>query len=298
MTATEREGASRRQPRKKRRPLLWLAVLLALAVGGVFWFRWQCWGLQATHTDVALAGLPQGFDGYRIVHLSDLHGHEYGDGSRDLLQQVREQAPDLIVITGDLIDQEEQLQMIPALARGLAAIAPAYYVTGNHEWALGSGAVKELKGLLGQCGVTVLSNQYEILERDGGAIVLAGVDDPNGYADQTTPEELHAWIQEEAPGLTTVLLAHRNDHFGQYANAGYDFVMSGHGHGGIVRLPFIGGLIGTDRRFFPPWTSGAYTLGDSTLFVSRGLGNNTVPIKGFRIFNRPELAVVTLRVKG
>ena len=143
--------------------------------------------------------------------------------------------------------------------------------------------------------MTSLSNQYELLERDGARIVLAGVDDPNGYADQKTPEELRAQIENEAPGLFTVLLAHRNDRFGQYANAGYDFVMSGHAHGGIIRLPFVGGLIGTDRQLFPEWTSGLYTLGDSTLFVSRGLGNNTVPFQGFRIFNRPELAVITLR---
>ena len=185
--------------------------------------------------------------------------------------------------------------MASNLARGLAAIAPTYYVTGNHEWALGTGAVKELKRQLAQGGVSVLSNQYQVLEKNGEKLVLAGVDDPNGYADQTTPEELYARIQGEAPGLFTVLLAHRNDHFGQYANAGYDFILSGHGHGGIVRLPFFGGLIGTDRRFFPPWTAGLYTVGDSTLFVSRGLGNNTVPFKGFRLFNRPELAVVTLR---
>ena len=203
--------------------------------------------------------------------------------------------PDLIVITGDLIDQEGQLQTVPPLARGLAAIAPVYYATGNHEWGLGTGTVKDLKNLLAQCGVTVLSNQYEILERNGAQIVLAGVDDPNGYADQKTPEELYAQIEDAVPGLFTVLLAHRNDRFGQYAAAGYGFVMSGHGHGGIIRLPFVGGLVDTDRLFFPEWTSGVYTLGDSTLFVSRGLGNNTVPFRGFRIFNRPELAVVTLR---
>ena len=110
-----------------------------------------------------------------------------------------------------------------------------------------------------------------------------------------TPEELYAQIENKVPGLFTVLLAHRNDRFDQYAAAGYDFVLSGHGHGGIVRLPFVGGLVGADRQFFPKWTSGLYTLGDSTLFVSRGLGNNTAPFRGFRIFNRPELAVITLR---
>jgi len=299
MTTIEREGAPQRRPRKKRRhPLLWLAGLLALALGGWAWFQWQCWGLQTTHTDVALKGLPESFDFMRVVHLSDLHGHEYGEGNADLLDRVREQSPDLIAITGDLIDQEGQFQMIPALARGLASIAPTYYVTGNHEWSLGMGKVKELKNLLAQCGVVVLSNEYEVLDRDGDKVVLAGVDDPNGYADQTTPEELRARIQDEAPGLFTILMAHRNDRFGQYAAAGYDFVMSGHGHGGAVRLPFLGGVVGTNRRFFPDWTSGVYTLGESTLFVSRGLGNNTVPIHGFRIWNRPELAVVTLRSEG
>lgn len=299
MTTTEREGASHRRPRKKRRhPLRTLVILLAVVIAGVFWFRWQCWGLTVTHTDAPLKALPAGFDGFRIVHLSDLHGHEYGAGNEELLSLVAEQEPDLIVITGDLIDQDSQLQMIPALARGLSAIAPTYYVTGNHEWSVGTGMVKQLKGTLAQCGVTPLSNEYGILERNGDKIVLAGVDDPNGYADQKTPEELYAQIQNNAPGLFTLLLAHRNDRFGQYATAGYDLVMSGHGHGGIVRLPFVGGLVGTNRRFFPKWTSGLYTEGDSTLFVSRGLGNNTVPFKGFRIFNRPELAVVTLKAKG
>lgn len=287
----------RRHRRKRCHPLRWIAGLAVLALGGWAWFQWQCWGLQVTHTEAALDGLPTEFDGYKIVHLSDLHGHEYGEGSEKLLARVAEQGPDLIVVTGDLIDQESQLQMIPALAKGLAAIAPTYYVTGNHEWGLGTGTVKELKNLLSQCGVIPLSNQYEVLEREGARIVLAGVDDPNGYADQTTPEELYARIENNAPGLFTLLLAHRNDRFGQYADAGYDFVMSGHGHGGIVRLPFVGGLVGTNRQFFPKWTSGIYTLGDSTLFVSRGLGNNTVPFQGFRVFNRPELAVVTLKTK-
>ena len=296
MTTTEREGGRYRRPRRKRRRLLrWLILLPALAAGGVFWFRWQCWGVTVTHTGAELNGLPGEFDGYKIAHLSDLHGHEYGEDNADLLAMVAGEKPDLIVVTGDLIDQEGQMRMVPALAKGLAAIAPTWYVTGNHEWSLGTAKVKELKNLLAQCGVTVLSNQYEILERNGAQIVLAGVDDPNGYADQKTPEELYAQIENQAPGLFTVLLAHRNDRFDQYAAAGYGFVMSGHGHGGIVRLPFVGGLLGTGREFFPEWTSGLYTLGDSTLFVSRGLGNNTVPFQGFRIFNRPELAIITLR---
>lgn len=277
---------------KKPRRLWWLLLVPVLLVGGLLWFRWQCWGVQTTHTQVPVKGLSDGLSGLRIVHLSDLHGHEYGENSEELLELVRNEEPELIVITGDLIDREEQLAMVPALARGLAAIAPTYYVTGNHEWAVGS--VKTLKGILSQCGVTVLSNEYTVVERGGASFVLAGVDDPNGYADQKTPEELAAEIEEVQPEMTTLLLAHRNDRFPEHAAAGYDLVLSGHAHGGIVRLPFTDGLLGTDRRFFPTFTSGVYTQGESTLFASRGLGNNTVPISGFRLFNRPELAVLEL----
>lgn len=282
--------------KKLRRFFLCLVVIAALLAAGCLWFQWQCWGIETTVTQVELPMLPEEFDGLRIVHLSDLHGHEYGEDSAQLLDMVREQAPDLIAVTGDLIDRAEQMAMIPALAKGLAAIAPTYYVTGNHEWACCD--VPQLKALLERCGVTVLSNEYVVLERNGASMVLAGVDDPNGYADQKTPEELYAEIGAEQPGLFTLLLAHRNDEFDRYAGAGYDLVLSGHAHGGIVRLPLTDGLLGTNRNFFPTRTAGVYTRGDSTLFVSRGLGNNTVPIRGFRLFNRPDLAVVELMQKA
>lgn len=280
--------------RQRRRPLSWLLVIAAVVVG-CLWFWWQCWGLQTTVTQVELSGLPEGFDGLRIAHLSDIHGHEFGKDSTELLSRVAEQEPDLIVITGDVIDRESQLVMIPALAKGLADIAPTYYITGNHEWSLGSGVVKNLKSLFENCGVVVLSNEYVVLERGGGSVVLAGVDDPNGYASQKTPEELYAEIQDKEPGLFTVLLAHRNDSIERYAAAGYDFVMSGHGHGGVVRLPFTDGLISPARTLFPTWTAGIYTVEDTTLFVSRGLGNNTAPQRSFRLFNRPDLAILDLK---
>ena len=285
--------------RGRRRVLPRLIVLLAVLAAGWFWFQWQCWGVQTTVTQVELPGLPADFDGLRIAHLSDLHGHEYGEGNSELLEMVAAQEPDIIVITGDLIDRMGQITMVPALAKGLSAIAPTYYVTGNHEWSVEWGgsadAVRALKEVLGGYGVTVLSNRYILLERGESVLVLAGVDDPNGYSDQKTPEELKSEIEARHPGAFTLLLAHRNDAFGQYAAAGYDLVLSGHGHGGIVRLPFTDGLVSPARTFFPTWTSGVYTLGESTLFVSRGLGNNTVPVAGFRVFNRPELAILELK---
>ena len=293
MTASNRGGRARLHP--ALRFLRALAVLAVIAALGAAWFYWQCWGLMTTRAEVTLDRLPEGFDGCRVVLLSDLHGHEYGGGSSDLLERVASEEPEAIFMVGDMIDRAEQLEMIPALAEGLAAIAPTYYVTGNHEWATGTNTVRELKPLLADCGVTVLTNRYEILERNGDRLVLAGVDDPNGFGDQKTPEALAEEIAEEQPGLFTVLLAHRNTEFDRYAAAGYDLVLSGHGHGGIVRLPFTDGLIGANRKFFPTRMAGLYTEGDSALYVSRGLGNNTTPIHGFRLFNRPEVVSLTLR---
>ena len=289
-TKHNRYGGRRRKP-----VLLWIVVLAALVFGGVRWFQWQQTGIEVTETAVELSGLPEAFDGLRIVHLSDNHGYEFGEGNSELLAMVEAQKPDLIAITGDLIDREEQILMVPALAKGLCAIAPTYYVTGNHEWSLGSRTVRELKDLLETCGVNVLSNEYRVLESNGASVVLAGVDDPNGYADQKTSEELYEEIADENPDSFVILLAHRNDAIERYAAAGYDLVLSGHAHGGIVRLPFTDGLLSPARTFFPTWTAGVYTVENTTLFVSRGLGNNTVPINGFRLFNRPDLAVLELK---
>lgn len=174
-------------------------------------------------------------------------------------------------------------------AASLSAIAPTYFVTGNHEWA--RGGVRELKKTLESNGVTVLSNRFLPLERNGDTIVLAGIDDPNGYADQKTPEELAQELYATYGDPFWMLLAHRNDRFaGQYSLLGADLTVSGHGHGGIIRLPFTDGLV-SHTGMFPDHTAGLYEENGSALFVTRGLGNSG-PIP--RLFNRPEVAVVTL----
>ena len=276
-------------PRRRRRRLL-LPLLAAAVLAGGFLY-WDNTSLQTARFDPAFTDLPAGFDGCRLVVLSDLHGAEFGAGNANLFAAVAAEEPDYIFYLGDL--QDKYRGPAPGypetVADGLTAIAPTYYVTGNHEWAAAD--VPQLKGILAQCGVTVLSNQYVVLEHDGDSLVLAGVDDPNGYADQKTPEELYAEIQQQVGETCTILLAHRSDRFDQYAAAGYDLVLSGHAHGGIVRLPFTDGLLGTDRQLFPTWTAGVYTLDDSTLFVSRGLGNSGPSL---RVFNRPHLPLVVL----
>lgn len=275
--------------RKKRHT--WPFFLLLLAVTILFLW-WGNQSLQTAEFDFVSSRLPDGFDGCRIVVLSDLHGAEFGDGNADLFEKVSAQQPDYIFYLGDLEDRYRGSTpgYAASVADGLTAIAPTYYVTGNHEWAIGD--VPELKETLSEHGVTVLSNRFLTLERDGAEIVLAGIDDPNGYADQKTPEQLAVEIFAEYGDPFWLLLAHRNNKFvEEYSLLGADLVLSGHGHGGIIRLPFTDGLLSVDRTFFPSYTAGFYNENGSSLFVTRGLGNSG---SSFRIWNRPEIAVLTL----
>ena len=273
----------------RRRKTAVLLVLTALLAAG--FLLWGNCSLQTTETALVSPALPPAFDGLRIVELADLHGRVFGRGSRRLLAAVRRAEPDLICIDGDLFDEHTDLAMLPPLLRGLCAIAPVYYVTGNHEW-----RVPGLRGILAQmraCGVTVLQDDWRVLRRGEDALIVAGTDDPCGPAERKTPAELIADIRAEAgEAAFLLLLTHRNDQLPQWSALGVQAVLAGHCHGGVVRLPFLGGLFGTDRRLFPAWDAGLYRQGETALYVSRGLGYTNVH---FRLFNRPEVAVIVLR---
>lgn len=273
----------------RRRKTAVLLVLTALLAAG--FLLWGNCSLQTAETALVSPALPPAFDGLRIVELADLHGRVFGRGSRRLLAAVRRAEPDLICIDGDLFDEHTDLAMLPPLLRGLCAIAPVYYVTGNHEW-----RVPGLRGILAQmraCGVTVLQDDWRVLRRGEDALIVAGTDDPCGPAERKTPAELIADIRADAgEAAFLLLLAHRNDQLPQWSALGVQAVLAGHCHGGVVRLPFVGGLFGTDRRLFPAWDAGLYRQGETALYVSRGLGYTNVH---FRLFNRPEVAVIVLR---
>ena len=275
----------------------WLLVLAALALF-VYWGNTDIKTDAVTYTSSAL---PAAFDGLRIVQLSDLHNREFGQDNAELYKAVENASPDVIFLTGDLVDEyaAEPVPYARSVGAALSAIAPTYYVTGNHEWAHGNAVVEEIKAALREAGVTVLSNEFVPLERDGDAILIAGIDDPNGYAGQKSPEEVAGEVKEAAGDGFWLLMAHRNNLFdGEYCRLGADLVLSGHGHGGIWRLPFTDGLVDTNLHFLPSFTSGFYRCTDedcegAEVFVSRGLGNS--PRWAFRLFNRPQVAVITLK---
>ena len=252
--------------KKKRTIILAIAaVLLALAV-------WTVWGNTALELNTYTVGskeLPDAFDGYRIAHVSDLHNAEMGDGNEKLLAVLREADPDIIAITGDLIDSRNtNIEVALAFAEKAMKIAPCYYVTGNHEARVSECA--ELKAGLEAAGVVVLENERGEIELSGETITILGVDDPSFNTDYLFGDSASvvsntlAEISTEDDGFA-VLLSHRPELFDTYVACGVDLALSGHAHGGQFRLPFVGGLVAPNQGLFPKYDSGLYTEGMDAL---------------------------------
>ena len=277
--------------RKQKRRLLAAVLLLAVVLGGLWWGNTS---IETEEFAFASAALPADFNGLRAAVLTDLHGAEFGKENEKLIAAVQEQSPDAIFLVGDLVDEntKDAQDYAASLGAALSDLAPTYYVTGNHEWARGTEETERIKTALTGSGVTVLSNEFVPVERGEDAIVIAGTDDPNGYADQKTPETLRSEVQSAKGDCFSILLSHR-DSVEYYDELGFSLTLCGHGHGGIFRIPLVDrGLLGTNHRFFPVYDGGLYELaGGKACFVSRGLGNIGA---SFRIFNRPQVVVITL----
>ena len=266
-----------------------LIILALIAAAAAFLIKDSRDDLEISRYEVKSQKLPESFDGFKIVQLSDLHGAEFGEDGMELVEKVKELEPDMIALTGDFVTDEGDLAAVEKLAARLTELCPVYFISGNHEF--GSGLAVKVRNILERAGVKYLSNEYLTISRGEDEILLGGVEDPLAYADMLSPDELAQKMNDAAPDAFKILLGHRNYWMTEYPELPVDLIFCGHAHGGLIRIPGVGGLIGTDRRLFPDFDAGEYNNGRYTLIVSRGLGNSvSIP----RIFNRPEIVCVEL----
>ena len=268
-----------------------LAFLMVFIICAAIFFIWQNNTIVVTNYNYINSKLPSDFEGCKIVQISDLHSKNFN--SR-LSKKVQEAKPDIIVITGDLIDRRDtNTDVVDKLLAQISPIAPLFFVSGNHEQ-----STKEYSALqetFKKYNVTVMDNYYVKLEKGVSVIGLMGIADPEVQKEDSDAvymeKGLKALMQQSKTDFN-ILLSHRPEQFNVYQNMKVDLVFSGHAHGGQIRLPFIGGLLAPNQGYYPKYTNGIYNQGATSMVVSRGLGNSIFPI---RIFNPPEIVVVTLK---
>ena len=280
-----------KKPNKKT--VLIVSVLVSLCLG--IWTLWGNTALEVNEYEIVSDRIPEAFAGFRIAQVSDLHNKEFGEGNAKLIKLLSQTDPDMIVITGDLIDSRHtDIKIALEFARLAVKISPVYYVSGNHEARVRE--YEELKMGLTEAGVVILENQKVQITRGGKNITLLGIDDPSFQEDylfgdaESVARQAIKDLQNESDGYT-VLLSHRPELFDLYVETGMDLVFSGHAHGGQFRLPFIGGLVAPNQGFFPKYDAGLFSEENTNMIVSRGVGNSIIPI---RFNNRPEIIVVAL----
>lgn len=243
--------------------------------------------------------IPSEFEGFRILQISDFHCKEFGSDNKLLIDKCIASNPDIVVLTGDMISRESKsLDTFFNLAKELSVRFPVYYTIGNHELDLTDDKLKMIFSRLKKMGVTVLNNEKEEITRRGASIYLYGMwynlrfykntDGSYRTHDKFTLDEITTLIGNAPTNRYSVLLAHNPLEFSVYASWGADLVFSGHVHGGVIKLPHLGGLLSPGRHFFPKYFAGEYNRGNTKMIVSRGVG-------GFRLFNRPNLVVATLK---
>lgn len=271
-------------------------TLLCFIAAGLLlflFFYWQNNGLVITAYEYTDAKITAELEGFRILQISDLHSKNFRGR---LSAKIAEQKPDIIVITGDLIDSyDRDIGTASQLIADILPIAPVYYVPGNHEYN-NSRLYAELAAFLADSGVTVLEDSSCKISEKGLNII--GIADP-AFMDSAFSEEgaVMAAMQQATENnveerMFNLLLAHRPEYFDLYSQSNVDLVFCGHAHGGQVRIPLAGGLVAPGQGIFPEYTSGIHWQNDTAMVISRGLGNSILPL---RIFNRPEIVVVTLR---
>ncbi|MCI9449178.1 MAG: metallophosphoesterase [Clostridiales bacterium] len=283
--------------RVKRKNIIFILTLIAIIFAVlIIWIVWSNKALELNQFTVKSNRLPEEFNGYRIAQISDLHNSETGKDNKKLISVLSEAKPDIIAITGDMIDSRRtDITVALQFAEKAMEIAPCYYVSGNHESRVSE--YEDFKKSLIELGVVILADDIVSIETGGKTITLLGVDDPAfktdylfGDSDAVMTSKLQKMTKDNDDSYT-VLLSHRPELFDVYVKSEIDLVLSGHAHGGQFRLPFIGGLAAPNQGLFPKYDAGIYSEENTNMIVSRGIGNSIIP---FRVNNRPEVVLIEL----
>ncbi len=285
----------RKEKKRKKKftsRLFWLCII-ALIV-------WTIWGnltIETNSVTITSKNLPQSFDGFRIAHVSDLHNTEFGDNNEKIITILSNAKPDIIAITGDIVDSNRtDVDTALNFARQAAEIAPCYFVAGNQETSISDSEYSRLKDGLTQIGVTILKDSKVTIERGEEKISIIGVEDffVQNAGEFTLSIDADKLCELNSDEQFSILLSHRPDYFDDYVKSGCDLVLTGHTHGGQFRLPYIGGLYVPSQGFFPEYDAGMFSQDGTDMIVSRGLGNSRFP---FRFNNRPEVIIIELKTE-
>jgi len=250
--------------------------------------------LEVSYINFMDSEIPEEFNDTKILQLSDLHNKSYGEDNNILLKQINDIKPDYIFLTGDMVSNaDKDFTVFYSLAQKLGENYHCYYILGNHEIDLSNTQRNNIYTTLENYNITVLDNEKIELIKGNSKINLYGMwYNPKYYIEEEFYLENMIKIMGESENGFNILLTHNPDDFEVYANWGADLSFSGHVHGGMIRLPFVGGLISPNRTLFPKYDSGIYEYNKSNLVVSRGLSRG---VTGARLFNKPELVVVNLK---
>ena len=232
-------------------------------------------------------------EGLRILLVSDLHGYLHDESQSAIIGMAADERPDIILLAGDMVDYQVGFDGTGLFLEGIRDIAPVFYVTGNHEYY--GGNAEAIKNRVAAYGVTVLSDEHREIEIKGHRLIIAGVEDPKrenigeGYNQIQSMKEAFSDLKAD-DGIYKILLSHRPERFASYLKYPFDLIVSGHTHGGQVRIPFlVNGLYAPNQGFFPRYAGGLYRHGETTHIVTRGVGIwPQVP----RVFNPPEICLI------
>lgn len=232
----------------------------------------------------------------RVALITDLHSCRYGKGEKDLIEAIDEQAPDIILLGGDIFDDKLSNDNAEAFIRGISGRYPVYYVTGNHEYWSDEDKYRDQMEILDDCGVIRLQGQTDSIEINGNMITIAGVNDPDAFYKNEAGAldgQLEAVSADLPEDTYNILLSHRPELFETYSLLGFDLVLTGHAHGGQWRIPgLVNGVLAPNQGLFPEYAGGLYQSGVMTMIVSRGLARESTPVP--RLYNRPELVIIDI----